>query len=107
MKGKGRPKKCWYCAKLGKCQILKPCKDFVKYDYSREIGRPKKRKKKKYVTTREVGRLCGVSGMTISKWLKIDSKYALETIKARTGLDLEYIESKGGRHRLVKKEGEA
>lgn len=89
----GKPLKCWDCAKLGKCQILKPCKDFVKYDYSNKY------------TIKKVANLCGISERQLYRLLKKDVNRALLIIHKKTGLRLEYVNNsdENSSHCLVKK----
>lgn len=51
-----KPKKCWNCAYLGKCELLEPCAKFKEYDYKKnEIGTvTKKQMASKLNITRDV-----------------------------------------------------
>lgn len=80
---KGKPTLCWYCAKLGKCQVLRPCKDFVKYDY-----------RSKY-TWKEMAQVLGIHDRTLCSRLKRSEARVLQDIYEKTGKRFEYKTQNG------------
>lgn len=91
-----KPLKCWYCAKLGKCTVLKPCKDFERYDYSKKH------------TIKKVASLCGWGERKLYRRLKKDVNKALRDIYELTGLRLDYvnISDENSKHQFVEMEDE-
>lgn len=84
-------KKCWYCAKLGKCNALKPCKEFVEFKYVRTSD----------CSLNQIASLFGVTRLTVSKWLKKDKAKTLTKIKKKTGLILDYVITTNGIYKLI------
>ncbi len=91
---RGKPKKCWYCAKLGKCTKLQPCEDFVWYYYA---DCPP-------YTVEKVAKLCNVCSRTIYRYLAKDIDYALWWIEKWSGLKLDYVKGDGSKYMFVKRE---
>lgn len=101
---KNKPIKCWYCAKLGKCQVLKPCKDFVKYNYS--TGRKVKKKKIEYkiYTQNEVAEILNISRKSVCAQIKIEPKLVLSRLNKITGEDFKYEKLAGKKKFFIVKE---
>ena len=90
-----KPLKCWDCKHLGKCQKLKPCKAFRRYNYP-TVGAPAR----EYTETK-VAELCGISRGTLSRRLRLNETATLAMVRERTGLRLQRV-LRNSRHVLVK-----
>lgn len=88
-----KPNKCWYCSNLGSCMKLKPCEDFIKYNYQNIPP----------YTIEQVAKLCKVTSRTIYRWFAKSVNYALYEIKRLTGLKFDYVEQENGKHMLIRR----
>lgn len=92
-----KPLKCWDCARLGKCERLKPCTAFRRYPY--------KRGKTREYTLRKLAPLCGVHYTTLVEWIRKNADDAVAKICERSGLRLKRVQ-KGKLHVFVEEGAE-
>lgn len=96
-----KPTKCWFCAKLGKCQVLKPCKDFVRYNYHAKGKKKVKAPKPKIYSQEEVSVLLGVSRPSLTHWLKNEPEMVLSRLHKITGKHFKYEVTQGKQRKRI------
>lgn len=84
-----KPKKCWFCTYLAKCENLIPCEKFKRYNYSSASTCFIKGKKcKKSQVYEYIAKKLNVSTRTVQRRLR-DFDYEKSILKFAYGIEIE------------------